>query len=273
MKTMMKFGVFAAVGCALLSGCASTSLTPEQEAEVGVWRDDAQMLLEATDPDLTAACQSGIAEVDTVANTVTPVSQAMSKMVCDYIRVKQAQQAWEEYVGWMNSAEPAKLKGDELKAASLRQAKVACFEAGLMLNTKDPEADALKVWDKRHMDVTKDEEVDALLASVQIPELEPWADALVKNYGESPEPFYNAIKVEQGKWADLLPSLAAHLATLTGANTKLADVLKKPELAAKLNPLTGSKETIAAVNRLRKQLTVSIKEINWMVDDIRNGME
>lgn len=272
MRKMTKLCAWALVGGAFLTGCASTSLTPEQEAEVGIWLDDAQMLMDARDPDMTAACQTGIREVDTVANTVTPVSQAVSKLVNDYIREKQAQQAWEEYVGWVNSAEGAKLQGDALKAASLRQAKVACFEAGLMLNTKDPEGDALKVFEKRHMNVTKEEEVDALLASAQIPELTTWANALVENFGDSPDPFYAAIKVEQGKWSDMLPSLAAHLATLTKANTKLSEALKSPEAVKALNPLTN-KEAYNASKRLAKQVSVSIKQINWMVDDIKNGME
>ncbi|WP_300767213.1 hypothetical protein [uncultured Bifidobacterium sp.] len=272
MKKFMKVGALAAVGCVVMVGCASSSkLTPEQEAAVGPWRDQTQMMIDAKDPDLTATCTSGIAEIDAIANTVTPIASAVNKWMLDYIRETQADFAWNTYIGWRNGPDSGKMSPDAFKEESARQAKLACLEPGLTLNSTDANADALTVLAYRGLNLADAAAVDAFLAEKLPADMANWATALEANAGVGREGFYKAIKVEATDWTKILAPLQNNLTQLTKANTSIAAVLKKPELAAKLNPLTGGKESLAAVNRLRKQITVTLNQIPWLVDAIQSA--
>lgn len=271
MKKMMTIGAASALVCAIFVGCAgSTKLTPEQEAAVGPWREQAQMMIDARDPDLTATCKSGIAEIDAVANTVTPIATAVNKWMQDYIREAQADFAWNTYIGWKNGPDSGKLSADAFKVEAARQAKLACVEPGLALNSKDADADALKVLDYRQLDRSNVAAVDAFLSENLPADMNAWASALEANAGTGPEGFYKAIKVETTDWSAIVGQLQSSLEQLTKANTSIVAATKNPEVIAKLNPLTGSKETIAAVDRLRKQISVTMEQIPWLIGAIQD---
>ena len=218
MKKMMTIGAASALVCAIFVGCAgSTKLTPEQEAAVGPWREQAQMMIDARDPDLTATCKSGIAEIDAVANTVTPIATAVNKWMQDYIREAQADFAWNTYIGWKNGPDSGKLSADAFKVEAARQAKLACVEPGLALNSKDADADALKVLDYRQLDRSNVAAVDAFLSENLPADMNAWASALEANAGTGPEGFYKAIKVETTDWTAIVGQLQANLEQLTKA--------------------------------------------------------
>ena len=284
MKTVMKVGALAAVGCAILVGCSSSGLTPEQEAIVGPWRDQTQVLIDAADPDLTAECKSGIPEVDAVANTVTPISMAVNKLINDKIRETQAATAWNTYVAWKNGPEANKLKGEELAAAAVRQAKLACFEQGLTLNSKDANADALKVLDFRNLDRSDSAAVDAFLTQNGPADLTTWATALEQNAGKGREAFYKAINVEATDWAKVLPELTKWVNDITNASTRIAAVAQNPTVAevmvqyglgsfgaATVGDGINVKEAGDAIIRLQKQIAVTGKQLPWLIDAIQTA--
>lgn len=288
MKTVMKVGALAAVGCAILVGCSSSGLTPEQEAKVGPWRDRTQVLIDAADPDLTAECKSGIPEVDAIANTVTPISMAVNKLINDKIRETQAATAWNTYVAWKNGPEANKLKGEELAAAAVRQAKIACFEQGLTLNSKDANADAVKVFRFRELtgatNRADDATIDAFLAENGAADLAKWATALDQNVGKGREAFYKAINVEATDWAKVLPDLTKWVNDITNASTRIAAVAQNPTVAevmvqyglgsfgaATVGDGINVKAAGDAIIRLQKQIAVTGKQLPWLIDAIQNA--
>ena len=287
MKTTMKFAAVALAGCAALAGCVCGSkLTPEQEEVVGAWRDQTQMLIDARDPDLTAECKSGIAEVDAIANTVTPISMSVNKLINDKIRETQAAAAWNTYVGWKNGPEANKLSGDALAAASARQARLACFEQGLTLNSTDADADALKVFDFRQLTSAKtradEATLDAFLAENGSEALNTWAAALERSVGTGREAFYEAIGVEATDWEALIPDLTKYSSDIADATKRVSTVLKNPTVKevmiqyalgslgqATVGDGINVQEAGDAILRLQKQLAVTSEQLPWLIDAIQ----
>ena len=208
----------------------------------------------------------------------------MNKLINDKIRETQAATAWNTYVAWKNGPEANKLKGEELAAAAVRQAKLACFEQGLTLNSKDANADALKVLDFRNLDRSDSAAVDAFLTQNGPADLTTWATALEQNAGKGREAFYKAINVEATDWAKVLPELTKWVNDITNASTRIAAVAQNPTVAevmvqyglgsfgaATVGDGINVKEAGDAIIRLQKQIAVTGKQLPWLIDAIQTA--
>ena len=101
MKKFMKVGALAAVGCAVMTGCASRELTETQQ----IWLDDTEVLVEAKDPAMTASAKTGIAAIDAIADSITLLSAFSTGAITRYMYDQDAKSAWERYSGWVNGSD------------------------------------------------------------------------------------------------------------------------------------------------------------------------
>lgn len=115
MKTVMKVGALAAVGCALLTGCGGPELTEVQKPIVLPWQEETEILMEIEDPDMRKLSQSGIPAVDVVADSITALSQFTTGAVAAYMLESDARACWQSYSNWAIDAEAGKF-WDELNA-------------------------------------------------------------------------------------------------------------------------------------------------------------
>lgn len=113
MKTVMKVGALAAVGCALLTGCGGPELTDAQKPIVLPWQEETEILMEIEDPDMRKLSQSGIPAVDVVADSITALSQFTTSAVATYMLESDARKCWQSYSNWAIDAEAGKF-WDEL---------------------------------------------------------------------------------------------------------------------------------------------------------------
>lgn len=281
MKKMMMFGALAVLGGALLVGCASTpELSPADEAIVKDWRDNTQLLIETSDPDLSAECKSGIEEVDALANTVTPIARSVSLLIANKLRLTMAENAYADYSAWLGTNPKADA------ATRLRMAKRYCFEIGLALSSTEETLNdnVLKylAYDKlqnpENGKSTNEAAWDDFFAKNGSAEVDMWAKALVDNWvAEKPDAFFKAINVKAGDYSKALPKLqkwvtdistaAARITAIT-SNSDTAKVLAAASFGKSVVDGISGKETVAAVNRLRKQITITGKLLPWLIDDI-----
>lgn len=145
MKKFMKVGALAAVGCAVMTGCASRELTETQQ----IWLDDTEVLVEVENPEMTTAAKTGIPAIDAVANSITLVSSFTTGAIARYMYEQDAKTAWTAYSRWSSGDEAgalymtAETLKDEIKALDekIKQTSDAAERAKLVEN-RDAKAKA-----------------------------------------------------------------------------------------------------------------------------------
>lgn len=280
MKKMMKLAAVALAGALTVTGCVSSGLTDEEMAKVGPWYDMAVVLKDASSPELSKPINTKVASLDAVAAVVSPIANKVSSMTSEYIRRVYADTAWDAYVGWYNGPTASQLKGEELAAKAAVQAKLACFEQGLAMNTVDPVADARRVMGFRALDRSDDVAIEQFLAENSSEALLAWSKALIEANSKGREGFYAAIKVEPAKEkTDMVAYLTKALEDLTKANAQLTAALSDSTLAksiaaasfgAEIVQGVSGKETLAEIDRLKDQLAITGRLTPWLLDAIQN---
>lgn len=143
---------YAGLTCAGMSlvGCASSLSVSQQE-----WVDDANVLVEAQNPELRKASKTTIPEIDVVADMITRMSVLSTGAMTAYIYHDDAEKAWNEYMKWsregkvkdeVDDAGKVTKKGDG-PAEELKSARYITFGTVLKRNTQDPEKDVEKLAD------------------------------------------------------------------------------------------------------------------------------
>lgn len=280
MKKSLSMATVALMGALAMTGCVSSGLSEEEMSKVGPWYDMAVVLKDASSPELSKPINTKVASLDAVAAVVSPIANTVSSMTSEYIRRVYADTAWDAYVGWYNGPTASQLKGEELAAKAEIQAKLACFEQGLALNTADPVADARRVMGFRELDRSDEAAVVRFLAENSSEALSVWSKALIEANTKGRESFYAAINVEPAKAdADMVAYLTKAIQDLSKASSQLTAALSDSNLAksmaaasfgAEIVQGVSGKETLSEIARLKDQLAISGRLAPWLLDAVRN---
>ena len=132
-----------------LTACVSSpKMSEEDRLLAGDWIETADAFSKANDPELRKPCKSGIAELDTLFDTVSEMAVTSINGALNTIAVNEAEKSWLAYRGWSTDKEgaacyaPAKKNDPESVKKRQMQAKHHTFMAAMLYVAKDIEADA-----------------------------------------------------------------------------------------------------------------------------------
>lgn len=299
----------------VVTGCATGGLSKDAEQDVvtKIWYDNADILVEANDPDLKADAYTGVTSVDAIVDTVKDILVQVPVWTVAKVEQKHFDSAYMEAAKAINGgADGADLvvKGEAFKTVLL-------FDT-FAQEVAHADAAAALPKDQRKGFYEKNEEVYNAAsakcvdyANNQIFVLQScmddaarnafFADASRAHWNERTAEIVGKIKaciakadneaaakaaiaklcrdmgVKEFDWTQVAALLAQDLEKINKAIQDLAAALQEPTLQSaivkaafggEVVPGTSGKETLAAINRFRKQLTVNAKLISWLMKSL-----
>lgn len=291
-KLMMVAG--AALVGAMVTGCATSGLKEEAKNDVNtaLWYDNATLLVDANDPDLTADATTKIPAIDGPLNTVKDIIALVPMWTVARVEEKHFENCYMESAKAINAgADGADLvvKGEAFKTALLMdtfadeksQADAAAKAVDYANKHIYPFQMARKAGDAKCKEFFKDEsrkqwdaKTDEFVARIR--------DCVNKADNEAAAKagiakLCKEMGVRNVDWKQVAVRLAGDLEKLNAALIAVTTALSDANLAAKIAagafgaeivPGTSAKETLAAIDRTRKQLEVSIRLIGWLMKSV-----
>lgn len=295
MKTVMKVGALAAVGCAILTGCASAPQIPEEDLKYlpQEWMDSTDAFVKANSEELRQPSKTGIPEVDFLCDQISEVYTESVNGALNTIAQVEAEKSWATYMQWINdeSAQGA------TPAAKLTQAKFDTFPSALMFTTTDAVVTSKQMielaklvdtaGEKDPVTVSKDF-VDAnypaskLVIAQTLANTVEFTDAGKAKYYKDAFQAKPMTKAERGSYLEVL---IKRVATAVALQKSLKDAMNKESTKAKIaeytktiamgmladpESLKTAKEAMASIERIGKQLSASIELSKWEEEAIKN---
>lgn len=291
-KLMMVAG--AAMIGAMVTGCATSGLKEEAKNDVitALWYDNATLLVDANDPDLTADATTKIPSIDGPLNTVKDIIALVPMWTVARVEEMHFENCYMESAKAINAgADGADLvvKGEAFKTALLMDT---------FANEKSLAEASAKAVDYANNQIYPFQKArDAGDAKCK----EFFADASRKQWNTKTDEFVAKIRdcvnkadneaaakagvaklckemgVRDVDWKRVAVRLAGDLEKLNAALIAVTTALSDADLATKIAagafgaeivPGTSAKETLAAIDRTRKQLEVSIRLIGWLMKSV-----
>ena len=312
--TMKKLMIRATTvfGAAVLAGCGSTGLTEEAQNDVptSIWYENANILVQANDPDLKADSFIGVPALDAIVDTVKDIMVQAPVWAVSKAEEKQFENAYMESAKALNGgADGAELvvKGEAFKCALMMDTfaqEVAHADAATSLakeakkanyaqNGQVYDAAVAKVVDYANNQVYVFQSCadDAARKSFfAAPERGQWGDrseeiaakikkcvAKADNEAAAKAAVAKLCKemgVKEFEWSDVAKRLVGDLAKMQQAVVDFANALQsnsdlQTKIAAaafggEIVPGTSGKETLAVINRVRKQLQTTVELLTWL---------
>lgn len=299
-------------GAAVLAGCGSTGLTEEAQNDVptSIWYENANILVQANDPDLKADSFIGVPALDAIVDTVKDIMVQAPVWAVSKAEEKQFENAYMESAKALNGgADGAELvvKGEAFKCALMMDTfaqEVAHADAATSLakeakkanyaqNGQVYDAAVAKVVDYANNQVYVFQSCadDAARKSFfAAPERGQWGDrseeiaakikkcvAKADNEAAAKAAVAKLCKemgVKEFEWSDVAKRLVGDLAKMQQAVVDFANALQsnsdlQTKIAAaafggEIVPGTSGKETLAVINRVRKQLQTTVELLTWL---------
>ena len=312
-KLMIVAGVFALAG--IVTGCASSGLSKDAEQDVvtKIWYDNAELLVEANDPDLKADAYTGVSAVDAIVDTVKDVFVQVPVWTVARVEQKHFDSTYMESAKAINGGTDGAdlvVKGEAFKTVLLFDTfaqEVAHADAAAALpkdqrkgfyekNEEVYNAASAKCVDYANNQIfvfqscIDDAARNAFFADASRAQ---WNDRTAEIVGKIKACIAKAdneaaakaaiaklckdMGVKEYDWAQVAGILAQDLEKVNKAVQDLAAALQEPSLQAAIAkaafggevvPGTSGKETLAAIDRFRKQLAVNAKLIAWLMKSL-----
>ena len=291
-KLMMVAG--AAMVGAMVTGCATSGLTEDAQKDVNtaLWYDNATLLVDANDPDLTADATTKIPQIDGPLNTVKDIIAIVPTWIVAHVEKKHFNNCYMESAKAINAGGDGAdlvVKGEAFKTALLMdtfaneksQAEAAAKAVDYANNQIYPFQKAREAGDaeckeffadasRKQWDSKTDEFVAKIRNCVSKADNEDAAKAgvakLCKEMGVRDIDW----KQVDARLAGDVEKLKAALVAVTTAlsDTNLATKIAAGSFGAEIVPGTSAKETLAAIDRTRKQLEVTIRLIGYLMKSV-----
>ena len=293
MNKLMMVASAVVVG-AMVTGCATSGLKEEAKNDVdtALWYDNATLLVDANDPDLTADATTKIPAIDGPLNTVKDIIALVPMWTVARVEEKHFENCYMESAKAINAgADGADLvvKGEAFKTVLLMdtfadeksQAEAACKAVDYANNQIYPFQMAREAGDAKCKEFFKDEsrkqwdaKTDEIVARIR--------DCVNKADNEAAAKagiakLCKEMGVRNVDWKQVAARLAGDLEKLKAALIAVTTALSDADLATKIAagafgaeivPGTSAKETLAAIDRTRKQLEVSVRLIGWLMKSV-----
>ena len=293
MNKLMMVASAAMVG-AMVTGCATSGLTEDAKKDVNtaLWYDNATLLVDANDPDLTADATTKIPSIDGPLNTVKDIIALVPMWTVARVEEKHFDNCYMESAKAINAgADGADLvvKGEAFKTALLMdtfadeksQADAAAKAVDYANNQIYPFQKAREAGDaeckaffadasRNQWDAKTDEFVAKIRNCVSKADDEAAAKAgiakLCKEMGVRDVDWKQVAARLKGDSEKLQTALTAVTTAL--ADRDLAMKIAAASFGAEIVPGTSAKETLGAIDRTKKQLEVSIRLIGWLMKSV-----
>lgn len=302
LKQAMIVATVATMGV-MMCGCASTGLTEEEKNTAGVeiWYDNATLLAKANDPDLRVDVKIGIPSVDAVVNTVKDVTGIAPQWVEAKVEEMHFEGMFMESAKALNAGSgdaELTVKCEAFKTALLLDSVASekavttrdggeALDAALALRDKYTHEQIFPLLrceddaDRRGFFETTsrqwDAETDRIVALVRTCVDEASKEKNDKATAAAKERLFRRMGVQKYDWGKVGQKLAEDIVKLQKASADLAVALADPALQQKMVKAgfggeivegVSGKETLAALDCFRKQLTVSIELLTWLTGAI-----
>lgn len=292
-KLMMVAG--AAMVGAMVTGCATSGLKEEAKNEVNtaLWYDNATLLVDANDPDLTADATTKIPSIDGPLNTVKDIIAIVPMWTVARVEEKHFENCY------MQSSQAINAGADDADLV----VKGEAFKTALLMDTfadEKSQADAAakavdyannQIYPFQKAREAGNAECKAFFADASRKQWDAKTDEFVAkirncvNKAENNEAAAKAAKAKLCKemgvrdvdWKQVATRLAGDLQKLQSALTTVTTALADADLATKIAaasfgaeivPGTSAKETLGAIDRTKKQLEVSIRLVGWLMKSV-----